>query len=751
MKYINLIGLIFLNLSSFQCSAKLNRLDSYFRISDLKNYKLALPSNPNRQTEFAAEALTSEIKSVFGFNLATSTYNRATNKFISIGDTREWLTLVNEKRIKIFESGESCIYFVDGNIYLNGSDSRDLFNAIYSFLEKDLGIYYLGENCYTRLKGLNEKLMPKSRIEKPAFGNRSVFYSNCLDPFYGSRNNLNLLYDRNLLLDAVGANDIVGPSGTHTYDQLVPKRKYYYSKPNLFSDKNDNNRNINNCVQLCLSDKEVLEIAYASIIDYMKAYPETKFINIAPNDCKNTCTCDNCKKINSEEYSNFGTLARFLNIMSDKLKRSYKDINLITLSYLDLYEAPKKTRLRENIIVRISTDTVSWYEPFKNIRRNVKFKERVNKWKSVCSNLWVYDYTCNFEDYFNIRPNIYVIADNIKYYYESGFKGVTLESFYENKGVEESELRAFVFSKLLCDPSLSVDNLISLFCFNYYGNEAGEIIKGYYNYLYHQKSFEKINYKNFNSMFNIEDIKYFDSVIHDIESIKLDSDKKKRINRWLLSLKYTLIKDYNDLISPKDYIRYLQDFERSMSDNSFVKLGSFKPNMDEFIRVHKIKSQFAGNNKTREIDTHKIVDPTFFIINNPLNDSIEYPFIVADDKATNGIAIRIPANNQDWLVRFLPDKDFCDQYSNTSINLRIRYTGNYPLGDESIWVYCFGAYNYLTYERPIERYITLKDVKEYYTTFNFGNISLKEGLIFYIFPILNSNLESLTLDCIEFK
>lgn len=717
----------------------------------LKEYCISISREASEQELYAANTLISELKSVYNIKLKIVYETNIKGKFISIGSTLQLQKCLSE--IKFNENladDDSVVLPNNGNVYLFGGKGRGTFYAVCSFLETELNIYYLGDNFYSN-KNLQKTISVSYRVERPAFDSRAIFYSNSLDLKFGARNRLNILFEKAFLSDSLPSNDLIGPSGTHTFDQLVPKNEYYYTKPELFSDKDDKNRSINNCTQLCLTNSETEDITYNSIIKYLTSHPKTKYINIAPNDCKNECCCSKCSAVNLEEKSNFGTLARFLNKIAERLKSSSFKVKILSLSYLDLDNAPQKTHLNENIIIRISTDTISWYHPFSPIRKNKEFAKRIKEWNKVCNNLWVYDYACNFDEYLQIYPNIFNLADNFKYYKEVGFKGITLESFYENKGVEESELRAFVFSRLAINPKQDVFNLLSFFCDQFYGIEAGKIMKKYYNYLYHKINFASLTYSEIDSMFDTDDILFFKDVISKLSNVKSNTQTKKRLDRWMIGIKYTIVKNYSQYLEANEYQNYLNDIQRTMSENKFIKLGSFKANTNEFFRINLLKLKFRkGSNNSQRVKK-VIVDPSMLTINTLSGDSLSTPYIIFDPKSTTGIAVRIPANNQEWLVRFFPNKKFCVENNMKKIILRVKYVGDFRKEDERTWVYCFGAYNYITKEHPLEKFISLKDVGTEYNSINLGEISLKEGLEFFIFPITHPNLKYILFDSIQFQ
>lgn len=732
------------------CAKRLNDKTSANKVSksDIFSYKILLPIDYTDAEKITADILQSEINKIHGISLNIQTRYSNDNKYISVGNTYLWNEYQQIKKNEIeFEDEQSIVVSFNGHVLLNGSEKRGKFYAACSFLEEEMDIHYLGQNVWVGNRDL-KSIAIKDRVFKPKFSNRSVFYSNSLDPYFSSRNRINLWYDKNITFSEIGGNDVGGPSGTHTYDQLVPKEKYYFNHPEFYSDQFNTKRDIKDCTQLCLTNDQVFKIAKENILIYLKNNKDTDYINIAANDCNNTCSCDKCNKINLEESSNFGTLARFLNKMSDELIPLYPKIKLITLSYLDLYKAPVKTKLKNNITVRISTDTTSWNRPFKKIRDDNNFKNRVDNWKKVCKNLWVYDYGCNFGEYFMIHPSIYNIADNLKFYSELGFSGVTIESFYENSGVEESELRVYLYSKLLVNPENKIDSIINQFCNKYYGIEAGKLLKQYYDIIYHKKDLYKYNTETIKYLFNTNDINQIINILNNLSKINVSNEVKHRIQRWELSIKYTLVKEYNHLLLNNIYKEYFKDIKNIIDNNNYTKLGSFNNDIKGFLRVHENRSSKRVYNSNASLTDKIVLDGSQLIVYNPTNDTLTFPSIIFDDKAINGISVKMPAKYQDWLVRFEPDEVFATQYDNYKLSIRIRgESKNYNKNEMAFGV---GVYDRKTNIRPLDRYFYLSDLKNDFRIIELGKINLTSNTVIYIFPVMNENLNAIYLDNFSF-
>jgi hypothetical protein len=71
-------------------------------------------------------------------------------------------------------------------------------------------------------------------------------------------------------------------------------------------------------------------------------------------------------------------------------------------------------------------------------------------------------------------PNLDVIADNIRFWVENNAEGILLQGSYQGVG-ERDDMRAWVLSKLLWDPSRDVKALTADFIHGYYGKASGPI------------------------------------------------------------------------------------------------------------------------------------------------------------------------------------------------------------------------------------------------------------------------------------
>jgi len=241
-------------------------------------------------------------------------------------------------------------------------------------------------------------------------------------------------------------------------------------------------------------------------------------------------------------------------------------------------------------------------------------------------------------------------------------------------------------------------------------------------------------------------------IVDRVLASKNDLNSNKRLNRWMLPILYTLVKDQNQFLAPGKYKEYTKKIDEIFKENKFTKLGSFNSNVSEFMNIHTARSNKVQNrpkNDSRNGDD-VFIDASKLIVYNPKNDTISLPFITQDNKATYGISVKMPAKYQDWLVRFEPDDVFRSLYNNVDFKVRLKVEKNGLIGNEGMAV-GVGAYNHQTKERPLDMYIYLNEMKEDYIEIDCGRISYPANTVFYIFPIINPNIKSIYLDGFIFK
>jgi len=713
-------------------------------ISKISDYTIVIPNKPSIAESFTANFLQSAIYKTYLYKLNIIHDNdKIRGKLISVGNTRFVPTDLEMSRKQLGSEG-LIVAGRENLIYLLGGDLRGPFYAAISFLEVELGVFNPEKNIL--LIGKRQPAINvKSRIENPAFELRMLIYKNVYDSFFASFNKLNTIHLYPLVYSDIGGSTIMHQDCGlgHTANCIIPISKYYLKNPEYFSNVPGSTLS-NYYGQLCLTNTTVFQLVLKYVRNLMVNFPKSELFNFSPNDTRFTCTCENCSAINLIEGSKSGTLVRFMNRLVDSLEFEYPSLRYVTLSYFDT-DFGTKSKLNNKTSLLLSADTSSWIHPFEPISKDVNFNKRLESWKKCTNNIWIWDYTMDFNDYYNLYPDIDIIADNLRFYKSKGVKGVFLESHSETDFVEEPTLRSYIFSKLLWNPRLDWNILRRQFVTNYYGKAAKEINK-YYNVIYNESKVKRIApyIQNVNNSTLNDIIK----IVDNINMIKLNSPYSERVLDFLGAIIYSIIRHRNDDLSFTTYYNYSRQLQSYFMDKKIDRLNSGMANPETFLKMHLIRSNsflFKNTSKPlREINSFT-VDASKFIIANGDGDPSIYPYIVEDTDTKSGLAVNLPNKSGDWLVRYEPDKRFVSDYKHTKITLRIKVKKLSKTG----WGMYFNVYDRENKKYILEKHIPNSELSETYKNYEFSVI-LKPDIIINIVSIPSKDIESYQIDNITF-
>ncbi len=373
-----------------------------------------------------------------------------------------------------------CIRGDGEHITITGKTSRGVLYGVYRFLE-----IFCNYRCFTKdVEYIDTVDMLEIELdeitEKPAFEFRDAYFRNAFDGSFASKSRLNS-----------GLCDISKAKGGrvkwfnfhHSFCDLVPESLYFDEHPEYYSEI-DGKRVRDS--QLCLTNPEVLRIAEGTLRKWIKSNPECTVFSVAQNDNKLRCTCPECSALEEKEGSPAGPIIRFVNKLSDAIKADYPDVLIHTFAYQYSLPAPKKVVANDNVIVRLCSIDCRYDKPFETLAKEnpdgneAVFVNALNDWKNHASRLYIWDYAVNFENYLQPFIHIHTLAENIRFFKQTGVKGLLEQgNFSYGGGAAFDDLKAYVISRLLWNPDTDIDGEIRLFIDNVYGEKAGEFIKEY--------------------------------------------------------------------------------------------------------------------------------------------------------------------------------------------------------------------------------------------------------------------------------
>ena len=255
----------------------------------------------------------------------------------------------------------------------------------------------------------------------------------------------------------------------HTFEKLVPKSAWFESHPEYFAYANGRRSPI----QLCPSNPEIVPIIVAKLKQEMIAQPEKHVWSVSQNDNESYCQCKECHDVNIAEGSPAGAQLRLIN----KIAKQFPNETISTLAYQWSRRAPRLTKPERNVQIVLCTIEADRAQPIETNPTTQDFVKDINDWKKITSNIYLWDYTVNFNHFLAPFPNLFTLQPNIQFFVKNGVRQI-FEQTNTSPGHEFSELKAYLLSKLMWNPNVDVPKTIHEFCLGYYG-PAGQHIEQY--------------------------------------------------------------------------------------------------------------------------------------------------------------------------------------------------------------------------------------------------------------------------------
>ena len=358
----------------------------------------------------------------------------------------------------------------DGSVNLQGGPEFGLNNAVFAFLEEDLGYRYWWENA----ERLPSKLtfVPISRRYTPQLNFRNPFCGPSFFVEWCLRNRANYPHI-NLPTEAGIQTRWLGFA--HTLPWFLPEDEYFDEHPEYFAmdEKGERRRGR----QLCDSNPEVAKIVAASIARELAEHPETHYrcVHISRRDGGNPCLCPECQAINDREGTTAATLFLMMNRIAVILAPQYPDLKLITFAYLETREPPKNMSLAPSIIVEYCND-YTWNHPLTPAREMDEVVRQTTGWAAKAP-LYIWDYNMNYDHFLMPYPSLGFTADNIRFWCEHRAEGIMTECAFASDalGSERDLLRAWLIAHLMWNPEWDWKKLAYDFITGYFGKAAEPI------------------------------------------------------------------------------------------------------------------------------------------------------------------------------------------------------------------------------------------------------------------------------------
>ena len=409
---------------------------------------------------------------------------------------------------------------------------KGVLNGVYKILEKTLGVV-----SPRPLVGL-ERPFPVTKVtplalpysEVPAFEIRTFGLSGVAhrNPQYHmldwqARNLMSSGGSRNITgyFDAGWSHEPYGFFRTingHSFHFWLPPKDYFKTHPEYYSLIDGKRVAAVKGAQIALGNPEVVDIIVKRMLAYKKEHPEMKFLPFGCNDtwtngfgwgddplCMKLDSPRDYPKPGSKRPRTFSTrYIKTANKIIDRLNKVFPDLQLSVYAYHYVMMQPPDAPVHPNL-------QVSFCPLYKCCRhaindpmcpRNRMFHEWLLGWAKKTKNIFIHDYYQSTNVNTPLMP-LYLIKKEIKYYHSLGIKGLAseLSSDGPNGGNvygkeyfawlrstprdfetrwDAAGLGYFAFTRLLWNPDEPLEDIVKLYCDNYYGEAAGKYMAQYH-------------------------------------------------------------------------------------------------------------------------------------------------------------------------------------------------------------------------------------------------------------------------------
>ncbi|NWG75716.1 MAG: DUF4838 domain-containing protein, partial [Rubrivivax sp.] len=363
-----------------------------------------------------------------------------------------------------------AIRTVGDDLILAGQPPRGTLYAVYTFLEDQVGIRWWSSTEQTIPARPTLEIGPLNQTYAPPLRVREAFYRDAQEGVFSARLKLNGHFHR-VPAEYGGHYEILG--WCHTFYQLLPPDRYFAEHPDWYSELNG--RRTANGGQLCLTNAEMRAELVRQALGWIEKNPAAGMISIAQNDWHGACQCAACQAIVREEGSESGPLIRFVNAVAEEIEKHYPDFLIETLAYAYTRSAPRVTRPRDNVVVRLCSIECSWSQTLAEGAQNRPFRRDLEAWSAVAPKLYIWDYVTNFPNAMFPHPNLHVLADNVRTFVRHHTIGLFEQGDAYCSAGDFVRLRAWLLAHLMWDPSRDDAALIDEYLRGYYGPAAAPL------------------------------------------------------------------------------------------------------------------------------------------------------------------------------------------------------------------------------------------------------------------------------------
>ncbi|MBR2375290.1 MAG: DUF4838 domain-containing protein [Clostridia bacterium] len=563
---------------------------------------------------YSAELLNEYFEKCCGF---TFPYNTPTTYAFVLGECEKSLEVIKSEDTTALKNDGFLILLRENTVYIFGNTDLSVVFGVYEFIERFLGVKFFNKDAVF-VPRLDEIDITDIRIERtPVFDQRVFLTGFALNaPLCATQFRFNFpnprLYEQ-YRTDKLWCDQVPDPHNSWHY---LNERDYGESHPEFFYKSRMGN------VELCYSngitddyrfdaekDVSVAKLVADKLYGLVTQNPKSKyFVFGKQDDSTANCDCPTCTRRRKLLGGEGGVMVVFLNAVIQEVERRLKekhqksDFCVSTLAYHSTVEPPVKDGKPicdavipcDKLHIRYAPIAADYTYSFLDERQDGTVKRQLFGWASLTRNLMIWDYQCNFYEYYWYFPNLRYLKENICLYKDVGVSYILNQGAYNIETDWQGEIKAYVCAKLYWDTSLNVKELVEEYVRYYYGVGASKVLQfiGNMEAFFAQKIENGFHLSIFNGdkeyflpkeypiEFLQENLNIIESAIRDVEeSSLLDSEKilfKRRLQYVLLTPLRMIMKN-EKFYFPEAEEHYRARFLALAKELRVVKLGEGLP------------------------------------------------------------------------------------------------------------------------------------------------------------------------------
>lgn len=368
------------------------------------------------------------------------------------------------------------ILTVGEKLFLTGGYRRGALYAVYTYLEDYLGCRWfthdltvVPEHSRVILDEIDYSYVPPFKLRQ------SYWMFSTIYPDFCAAHKLHGIM-------AFMSEEYGGPraemaiNGVHTMAYIITA-DMFDEHPEYFGADENGVRSTRR--QPCFTNEDVYRLTLDAALNHIGTY-ETVF-SVSQNDGMDFCQCETCRKFNAAHgNTDSAALIAFVNRIAEAVDEAYPGRSVETLAYQNSQTPPTGLTVADNVVIRLCPIGACVLHGLDDpsCPSNAKFYKALTGWAALTDNLYIWNYSTNFQYLYALFPNILTLQNRYKCFRDNNVVSVFEHGCGEYFPPSEfHDLKTYLTSKLLWDPDTDVQRHINEFCAAYYGEAAPDVIE----------------------------------------------------------------------------------------------------------------------------------------------------------------------------------------------------------------------------------------------------------------------------------